>query len=60
LKEIDDLSQEYSVLLKRFKAREITATEYFNKMSKIFREFDRLLDSLEPAKPLHELEVPAR
>jgi len=58
LKELDDLAQEYSGLLKRFNAREISASEYFNKMSDIGREYIRLLDSLEPAKPLHELEVP--
>jgi len=60
LRELDDLAQEYRSILERFKSREISASEYFNRMSDIGREYIRLLDSLETAKPLHELEVPAR
>jgi len=60
LRKLDDLAREYSGLLKRFEARDISATEYFSRMSDIVREYIRLLDSLESVKPLHELEVPAR
>lgn len=60
MKELDDLAEEHRGLLRRLQDRTISPTEYAERVRDIGEEYIRLLDSLQPAKPLNQLEVPAR
>lgn len=60
MKELDDLAEEHRGLLRRLQDRTISANEYLERVRDIGEEYIRLLDSLQPAKPLNQLEVPAR